>query len=73
MLDIHMFLRLYLGTIKSFFLEDLRSLLGRYGLNISLRYRGPRPFSTLKTRRSRLLSTVETCSYLLLAVSWLGS
>ena len=30
-------LRLHLGTIKSFFLEDLRFLLGMYGLNSSPR------------------------------------
>ena len=75
-------LRLYLGTTKSFFLEDLRFLLGMYGSNSSLRYRGPRPFNTLKTRRSilksiradtgsqcKLLSTGVTWSYLLVAVS----
>ena len=75
-------LRLHLGTIKSFFLEDLRFLLGMYGLNSSLRYRGPRPFNTLKTRISilksiradtvsqcKLLSTGVTCSYLPVAVS----
>ena len=75
-------LRLHLGTIKSFFSEDLRFLVGMCGLKSSLRYRGPKPFNTLKTRRSilksiradtgsqcKLLSTGVTCSYLLVAVS----
>ena len=75
-------LRLHLGTIRSFFLEDLRFLLGMYGSNSSHRYRGPKPFSTLKTRSSilksiraetgsqcRLRSTGVTCSYLLVDVS----
>ena len=35
-------LRLDLGTIKSFFLDDLRFLLGMYGSNSSVRYGGPR-------------------------------
>ena len=49
-------LRLYLGTTKSFFVEDLRFPLGMYGSNSSLRYRGPRPLNTLKTKRSILKS-----------------
>ena len=39
-------LRMHLGTIKSFFLEDLRFLVGMYGLKSSLRYRRPKPFKS---------------------------
>ena len=71
------------GAIRSFFfLDDLKVLLGMYGFNSSLRYRGPRSFSTLKTRSSlpksiradtgtqcKLLSIGEMCSSLLVAVT----
>lgn len=45
-------LRLHSGTIRGFFsYRILKSvLLGMYSFSSSFRYRGPRPFSTLKTK-----------------------
>ena len=80
---IHMFYDCIEVQLELFFLQDLKVLLGMYSFNSSFRYRGPRPFSTLKTRsilKSIRADTGSQCKLqnkyrcnvfiLLMAVNW---